>query len=207
MRIATVVVLAAAVTATPLAAQKASRFELTPIVGFQFGGGFTGDLGRIELKESVSYGGALSFRASWDTWIEATYLRQDTDATFNPIGGGTPRTNGAATNYIHGGVRQDFTTGGPVTPFILGSLGATIFDSKAEGQGSETYFSFGLGAGVKSMFGASKRVGARIQGRWWATSVPSGSSVWCDPFFGCYSVGTYSLVSQGELSGGLTIAF
>jgi hypothetical protein len=199
--------------ATPLEAQlyetaTRPRFEISPIVGYQWGGSFEADAGDLKLDDGVAWGVVLSFLAHGNSALELTYLRQDTDLRFDPIGTTPPpqRTAGFAMNYIQIGGRQEFPRG-KARPFISGSLGINVLDLKAEGFGSETRFSWSLGGGLIYMLGESGRVGLRTDVKYWSTPVPSGDyGTWCD-FYGCFVVEGTDWVGQGQASGGLVFAF
>ena len=147
------------------------------------------------------------FRPREFTAVELTYLRQDTDISFDARPGETTDLGGFATNYIHIGGRYEFPTYGKLHPFINGSIGMTIFDSKTEGIGSETHFSMSIGGGAQYLFPPTERFGLRGDLRWWLTPVPSGDyATWCD-FYGCFVSEGTTWVNQGQVTGGVVLAF
>jgi hypothetical protein len=189
------------------------RFELTPIAGYQWGGSFetdafsTAPAGELQLKDSFTWGGILSFLYGMRGAVEISYVRQDTDISFNQFGGGGERDlGGFAVNYIQIGGRQGFGTGTALQPFLTVNLGIGIFDPKAEGIGSETRFSWGFGGGAIYMF-SNQRIGLRSDIKMAITPVPSGEyGTWCD-FYGCFVAEGTAWVTQGQLTGGLVFAF
>jgi hypothetical protein len=202
--------------AAPLEAQlqevSQKRFEFTPIAGYQFGGAIEtntwGSLGagELRLKDSFAWGVILSTFAHLGTAVELTYLRQATDIEFDPSGGGTHTNLGDfSVNYIQIGGRQEFGQGGPLRPFFSGSLGIGIFDPGGD-LDTSTRFSWSLGGGAKYMF-ASQNAGIRADIKWWSTPVPSGEvGVWCG-FYACVAAEGTDWVGQGQLTGGLVLAF
>jgi hypothetical protein len=202
--------------ATPLAAQleevSSKRFEFTPIAGYQWGGaietnaGNTLGAGELRLKDSFAWGLVLSTFAHLGTAVELTYLRQATDIEFDPSGGGTNTTLGEfSVNYIQIGGRQEFGQGGQLRPFLGGSLGIGIFDPGGD-LDSSTRFSWTLGGGAKYMF-ASGNAGIRADIKYWSTPVPSGEiGIWCG-FYACVAAEGTDWVGQGQVSGGLVLAF
>jgi hypothetical protein len=189
-----------------------TRFEITPFVGYQWGGSLetnAGDVlpaGELQTPGSVGWGGILSFRTSPASAVELTYLRQDTDIELDrATGGTTPLEGGFAINYIQAGGIWEFGQN-QFRPFISGSLGIGIFDPKAEDLGSDTRFSWTVGTGAKYMF-KSGRVGIRADLRLWVTPFPSGEyATWCD-FYGCFVAEGTEWVTQGTAAGGLVFAF
>jgi hypothetical protein len=208
---------ACALGARPVRAQLAvvpqARFELTAFGGYQWGGAFetfaNGAVppGELQISDAFGWGAILGFVADPQTVVELTYLRQDADISFNPNVGTERALGGFAVNYVQLGGRYDFIHPGHFTPFINLSLGIGIFDPKTEGIGSDTRFSWSVGTGAKYMFGEAQRLGLRLDGRLWVTPVPSGDyGVWCD-FYGCFAAEGTAWVTQGTVSGGLTVAF
>jgi opacity protein-like surface antigen len=188
------------------------RFEITPYAGYQWGGSFDTDAGgaipagTLRLTNGFAWGAILSRLIYGNSAVELTYLRQDTDVEFKPVGGATTKLGGFAVNYIQIGGRQEFGVGGGFRPFVDASLGLGIMDPKNAAIGSDTRFSWSLGAGAIKMF-ASQRVGIRADSKLWVTPVPSGDyGAWCD-FFGCFVAQGTAWVTQGQVSGGLVFAF
>jgi opacity protein-like surface antigen len=204
--------LAAAPVEAQLQEVSYKRFEITPFAGYQWGGSFdtqgsaTVPAGTLRLKDSFAWGAILSVLASAGSAVELTYLRQDTDIEFDSLVGGNRDLGGFAVNYIQIGGRQEFGRGGPLRPFINGSLGIGIFDPKEGDLGSSTRFSWSIGGGAKYMF-ASETAGIRTDIRLWGTPVPSGEiGVWCG-FYACVAAEGTEWVTQGQLTGGIVLLF
>jgi opacity protein-like surface antigen len=210
--------LALGLAAAPMEAQlvevSQKRIEIAPIAGYQWGGSFDTDGnaffpdGELRLKPSFAWGAIVSFLAYGNSAVELSYLRQDTDIEFDPIGGGgnTP-LGGFALNYIQIGGRQHFGRhDAPFRPFASVSLGINILDPAAEGIESATRFAWNFGGGAQYMF-ASGRAGLRTDLKFWMTPGPSGDyETWCD-FYGCFTGEGTAWVTQGQVSGGLVLAF
>ena len=99
-------------------------------------------------------------------------------------------------------------------PYAFIGLGATNYGgvdfTQANGQsrtiGSETQFSTVWGGGVK--FFPSPSVGARFGIQWTPTYIKSDpGGVWCDPYWGCYTVGDAQYSNLWDISGGITFRF
>lgn len=54
------------------------RVEITPVVGYQFGGGFSGPEGEIEFPSEFMYGAMLDVWVRPDAQAEFLYTRQET---------------------------------------------------------------------------------------------------------------------------------
>lgn len=192
-----------------------ARYEISPIGGYMWGGSadFSSQGGQpggsFEIGDSFMYGVELAFRGTGGSWVEATYRRQDTKLSYRENGTGTKGSTDFATNYIHIGGRQDFITNGNLTPYIRGSLGATVFDVKRDGIGTHTDFSLSVGGGATYMLPNGK-VGLRANLQGWFTFVPTNEvGIYCSPFFPyyCYAATGSQTVSQGEVSGALVFRF
>ena len=194
---------------TPLAAQV--RAELTPFGGYNWGGSLDTDAGsgfgsgEFSLEDSFTWGGILSLNVQPGVAFEVWYLRQDNQLLFQGDGpAGSQASADFATNYIQFGGRWAIPMQAAIEPFFSASLGMAIFEPPGDIDGS-TRFSWSLGGGFRKMF--SPKMGIRTDIRWLATPVPSGDySQWCG-FYGCYVAEGTEWVSQGQVSGGLIIAF
>jgi len=72
--------------------------------------------------------------------------------------------------------------------------------------GGNAKFSGTFGAGLKLYPG--RHAGVRLQARWTPTYIKSDSEgYWCDPYWGCYTVGNAQYSNQFELTGGITLHF
>jgi hypothetical protein len=193
-----------------------SAFEITPMVAYVFGGGFSTDglddvpPGNLSLRSGIGYGAEIGYTPNGRLWFEATFLRQTTDITFVPDPGfAAPlTTSGFASNYIHGGARYEFGQMN-VHPFVGLGAGVTIFDPSGTGIGSSTNFSLSAEGGVRMMIGkgAQQRFGVRATVRGWFSIVPNGTTqVWCD-YYGCAASEGTSTVTQGEGSIGVVVTF
>ncbi len=182
------------------------RGDVAAFVGYQWGGGLNTREGRLELEPSVNYGLEINVVARREGEIVILYNRQDTDVKL--VGGGAVPDSilfGAAVNYFQLGGQGIAPVDGPAKPYAALTLGVTWFDPKRSGASSEWRFSGSLGAGVK--VSPTERVGIRAQGRWWFNFLTSGSQWFCGLPGGCYVSTTGTVISQGEVSGGLLINF
>jgi hypothetical protein len=105
--------------------------------------------------------------------------------------------------YVHGGLVYQFGKMSGWNPHVNFGLGATIF-SATNGDFEEKKFSFSVGGGVTRMF--NDTFGTRLQLRGYVTSLPA-EEFWVDRYGWVWEVTDTNWFIQGELSGGIVIAF
>jgi opacity protein-like surface antigen len=188
------------------------RVELSGTAGWTFSdgvnvGGSDNSAIRVDPKDAFSWGARLGFNLSPHVEMGFLFNLQSTDLEASGvISRSVPQT---VYNY-HGYFAYNFgDTDAAVRPYVLGGLGATQYGSldTALGQvGGETQFSTTWAAGLK-MF-PSKNFGIRLEGRWTPTYIKTDpEGYWCDPYWGCYTVGDAEYANQFELSGGIILRF
>lgn len=182
----------------------AQGVEVTPIAGYGFGGGFVEVLSGtpIDRDGASTFGGSMDVPiGSEGLFLELVYTHQQAFFdVFTPAG--PPSQLRASVDYLHAGGLQEFDIRSRVArPFLTGTVGVTRF---AGGGDAELRFSVAAGGGVK--FFANRHVGARLEGRVFAT-VEDGdaSTVICAG--GCFVRLHLSMVWQAALTSGLVLAF
>ena len=188
------------------------RVELSATAGWTFSdgvnvGGADNSAIRVDPKDAFSWGARLGFNVSPNVEIGGLFNLQKTDLEASGI---INRSVPQSVYNYHGYVAYNFgDSDAKVRPYLLGGLGATQFGSlkTAAGDiGGETQFSTTWAAGVK-MF-PSPNFGIRLEGRWTPTYIKSDpEGYWCDPYWGCYTVGDAEYANQYELSGGIILRF
>lgn len=206
------VMLSAVVFAGNLAAQRrgirqvqpTSRIELTPYAGWQWGGGIATTLGDLRIRAAMNWGGILGFRTSSMQVVELTYNYQRAPLVLERGSlAGDSTLFDLTSHFIQVGGRAERQSG-PVTPFVVGGLGLTIFDPSQSTRSSEARFSVHFGGGLRIPF--SQRAALRAQLRGWYSFLSTSGGVFCGPA-GCSFGVSGSGIFQGDVSGGLTIGF
>jgi hypothetical protein len=188
-------------------AGQAQTVEITPFIGYQFGGDafdYRSD-GTISLDDGSSYGLAVDIAIGrfGGSFIELYWSHQESGATtfgFEPV-----RLD-LNLDVLQIGGMYEFPADNPkLRPYLAATVGATILKAKAPWSGSDTVFSAGLGGGVKIMM--SEHVGLRLDARGLANFVQTtGGSLGCVPG-GCWLGFSSDVLLQFEASAGLTVAF
>ncbi len=188
--------------ASPAAAQKV---EITPFVGYQFGGWFTEDFsGGYSLDEvqgSTTYGLILDFSINRHAQIEVLYEVQETSLDALRFHGPAPDYD-LDIEYLQVGFLWQWLPSEEIRPFVVGSLGAANLD--LERGVDETRFATTVGGGVKLFF--SDHVGARFEGRFYHVLLEDDDEVFCNPDV-CIGYRDTNFMFQFELKAGLVFKF
>ena len=179
--------------------------EITPLGGWQFGGGVSTRDGELDIQGAPSFGIAVDIQVRGDMGqVELVYSRQQTELDLRDQATGVRTTLFDMTvQYLQaGGLFQ--VRRGRTYPFVTLTLGATNFNPDGPGVSSEWRFSGIFGAGAKVFL--SDQIGVRLQSRLLFTSMDTGSSLFCSQPGGC-SVGLYgAAMAQAEFTAGLIFA-
>ena len=196
------IILAGWVLVPALGAQAQIRFEISPFYGYRWGGGIETAGGQdLGFQDGRAYGLSLDYspKPDSDLMIELLWSRQDSGVDLQGVGG-VNHVGLTVDEFQIGGVVG--TAYGRLHPYITGLVGASLFGP--EGNDSEARFSFSIGGGVK--FFLFRNLALRADLRGYCTVVESESTF--------ISVGGKTLAHfsgstlwQGEVSGGLTLAF
>jgi opacity protein-like surface antigen len=203
MRRLTVTSMVAALALSSGVAWAQAEVELVPFAGYRWGGGLTTISGirDFDTKDTWSFGAALDKTVPKGGAVELYYAYYATDVSATIVGGPSLTKDMTRQDIMINGLAYSPSAYGPTRPYFSLGLGASIFSS--EGLDTQGRFAWSLGLGVRHDM--SEKMGFRIDGRWMPTWITTGSGVWCDPFYGCYNVGTGESYDQFELSLGLII--
>jgi len=201
-------------------AQNEGKVEVSASAGWTFSDGVSGgtvtvagdDFSRIDPKDSFSWNLRLGYMITHNAEVGFLYGQQA--STLQISGPSRTADLGDETlhNY-HGYFAYNFGESEKVQPYVLLGLGATQFGSvnasfggNARSIGGNTKFSSTWAVGVKVF--PSKNVGIRLEGRWTPTYIKTDAAGWwCDPYWGCYTLGNAQYANQFELGGGLAFRF
>ena len=195
------IILVLGVMALPLLPSTASAggFELTPFMGYQFGGDvttfFEGSYHDVSISSSENFGLMVNIDLSDTAQLEFLYSTQDTGADAKRF----DDTLGLTIDYWQVSGLWSFNPYEQFNPYFVVGLGATSL--RPDGFSGETKFSGNFGGGVKIQF--SDAIGLRFEGRLYGTYINSTTS-YCDPWW-CY--GYTNSLYQFDVSAGLIIRF
>lgn len=186
-----------------------SKIELTPFVGYQFGGKMRFYEGELKVQDDLNYGLLVDIALAPDTYLEIYWSQMQTSAKFTPYYGYSyldylSEPFDININYIQiGGVQEVDIDNDMIKPFGAFTLGTTYFSPQENGYQDSWQFSVTLGGGAKIWF--SDRVGIRLQGRLLMPLYFAGGGVYFGTGGSGLSVGAGSTILQGDFTAGLMI--
>jgi opacity protein-like surface antigen len=211
-----------AVTANPARAQRA---EASVEIGYTGSNGITG--AQTHLIQGLPYqnldvtgGFSWGFTAGgfFNENMEVEFLFGRQTSTFQ-VSNPSPnlKVSDLAVYNYHGNFVYNWgESGARIRPYAFGGLGATHYSpgtlaitptiSGKTSIDSATKFSTTWGGGVK--FYPAHALGARAGIRWTPTYIQSNpGGYWCDPWYGCWVLGSAEYSQQFEFSAGVTFRF
>lgn len=158
-----------------LPAAEPPRLEITPLVGYRFGGTFeiTASDAALEIDEAPANGLILNWRESAKTQWELLYTRQTSRAETTDGGpaAAVPVDLDVRVLQLGGTYQGD---GDTLRPYLAATIGGTRIETDAD---SDTFFSGSIGAGL--MFRPTARVGLRVEARAYGTLTDSDTDLFC----------------------------
>lgn len=183
-----------------------NTLELTPQVGFRFGGTLQSEdtgffLPDLDVASSASIGGILAIPVG-DTGmkIELGVSHQESElqiegGLFDP----SDRIADIGVTYYQAGIRFPFATSRNAMPFVSVAAGIASLDPEFQDGTSENRFAASAGIGVKVPF--NRNVGLRLEAKGYYTSLGNDD----DDCFRCHD--TMRDFVQGETSIGVVFSF
>jgi len=194
-------------TAVPSAVAD-DRFEITPFIGYRFGGDFdnindpNSRIRAVDVEDSEAYGLLFDINLGENGQIELSWASQSTNLTAKQYNGPNVDLGNSRVDYWHIGGNLLFGDSlDDGRGFLTFSIGATNINP--DDFSSETDFSFGFGGGMKFYF--NDTLGVRLQAKLLSTYINSSSSWWCS--YGCWTVTTGNYLLQAEIDAGLIFRF
>lgn len=178
---------------------EAREFEITPFIGYQFGGDvstfYQNQYQDVSIDSSENFGLMLNLGLSEMIQLELLYNTQDTTANAQRF----DDSLGLNIDYWQLSMLWGFSPESQINPYVVFGIGGTWL--RPDGFDSTSKFSGNIGGGVKIFF--SDSIGVRLEGRFYGTYINSTTS-YCDPFW-CY--GYNNSLYQFDVSAGLIIRF
>jgi hypothetical protein len=199
-------------SAVAAAAQMAPRESALTLYGaYRGGGSFVDAISNQTLRLDNSSAWAISYDKELDgsrqlqlyVSYQSTHLKLDQSAVVNPPSSTIPAPLPMKVIYFQIGGTSFFN--GPIGrgPYLVGGLGATLFEPGSSGYSDEVRPSLNLGIGYQATLG--ERLALRVETRGYVTLIRSNSEVFCSG--GCLFKIKGDAVTQGEVQLGLSYRF
>jgi len=205
MRVMFALACALTTVSMPTMAKQALNVEVTPLIGYRFGGDFdtTKDKvhNRIELSEDTSYG--LLTAWSFDRKRQGEFLISHYNTNFSQSDDFSASNTGLGITYAHLGGNVPLSEG-PIPFYMTGGFGLTHLDPSDSQLSNETRFSVNIGLATKIEL--SERVSLRLDSRIYGTFFNSDSAIFCDVET-CAIYISSDIWFQSEVSAGITYRF
>ena len=184
-----------------------NRFELTPFVGYTWGGTIYADTNtvfrqNVDAESSANVGvnfgiplGYSSMKLELMVNHQSTHLGQG-GALFEP----NNQIANFDVTYYQAGLQIPFAMSRTATPYIVMSLGGATLNPQVNGATSSTRFSGSFGGGVK--FPINYMFAIRLEGRGYVTDVGNTNNHGC---FDCTNNG--HAFTQGQVNMGFVFSF
>ncbi len=203
------------VAGVALPAVAGNNVELTPIVGYRYGGSARETSTGIEanIQGSLVYGLILDIKAREDGQYEFIYTHQSTDLDLKD--GYVPFyeepvkiDTGLTIDTIQAGGLLFLSPNPRARPYIVLTLGASMISPQDPDLSGGTFFSGSFGGGYKLY--PSEHVGVRLELRGYGTFASDSSEIACGGGGGggvCFVGASGTAIWQIEASVGLVLRF
>jgi hypothetical protein len=180
----------------------------TLYAAYRDGGSFTDVTTGSTLRIEASGGGSISLDLGLDAkrQLQLFVSRQSSQMSIEqaaPPGGPLPNKLPMKLTYLHIGGTSFFEGKIGRGAYLVGGLGATLFEPGAEGFENELRPSINLGIGYQLPLG--ERLALRIEARGYATLVNSSGGMFCSG--GCTISIKGDTVTQGDVQLGLSFRY
>jgi hypothetical protein len=205
MRIVIALACILTVFAVPAVAKQALNVEITPLIGYRFGGDFNTSKeqvhNRVELSEETSYGFITAW--SFDSKRQGEFLISHYNSDFSQSDDFSASNTGLGITYAHLGGNVPIADG-PIPIYFTGGFGLTHLAPKDNALSDETRFS--INVGLASKIPLSENLSLRLDGRVYGTFFNSDSAIFCDVET-CAIYISSDIWVQSEVSVGITYRF
>ncbi|MBV8516689.1 MAG: outer membrane beta-barrel protein [Acidobacteria bacterium] len=180
-------------------------FELTPFVGYRWGGTIFADQTNlfhrdVEVKPSADFGVDLGIPLG-DTGLKLELMANHQSSTLRTDTGIFQPDNRVAdvdVNYVQAGLQIPFARSRNATPYVVVSGGLATIDPQVTNVSAENRFAASAGIGVKVP--VNRNLSLRLEGRGYYTSLGNGDCRVCDYFVN-------EDFTQGEVNMGFVFSF
>lgn len=185
------------------------KFTFSPFVGVRLGGRIaidTPNVDYLDIHSSFNGGFNLGARIVPGLYGEFMWNRQSTTLSAHDTASNTMTTltNNAHLDMYQVSLLYEIPTQSQFVPFAVGGIGFTHFDSHGI-LSFDNRFSYNIGGGVKYLF--TRQIALRSELRWSPSRTTTASTVFCDPFLGCFTTPISNHADQWQANIGVEFRF
>jgi opacity protein-like surface antigen len=216
-RIAFLVVASLLAASVGSAQVRSGTFEISPFAGYLFGGRFARGTtalfdSAVNVDDHATYGLRLGYNVTSKLEVELQASRTETAFVTHQGGGdlfggsNDQKLGDLDIDYYLANLTFNFGHGRAVPYITIGGGAARLSPSVPGVNASREYRGTGtLGAGVKVFF--NRNVGLRLDGRYYATWIRNNHRDRCDDFFDDRCSDRHDWLNNGDVTGGIVLAF
>jgi hypothetical protein len=184
-----------------------TRFTIAALVGYQWGGSVDFSDGYAEIDSGPTIGGELGLKVAQNTWIILNYHHQFTSGTTTTWNGTTQdsETVDLGVGYLQIGGQIEFPVSAHLVPLLGLTLGASYFSRTGDVDNTDWFFAFVFYGGLK--IPVVKNFGFLTQLKLLTTVIANNSHTICVSYRGCAITLDAGAMVQGEVTGGIYVAF
>ncbi len=154
----------------------AQSVELTPIYAYTFSGKADGYYGSSDVVDNPSYGGILDIEVDHLSYVELSYIRNDTRLNVRSYGSGAiSGTYDIGVEHYQVGVLREFSED-KLRPYAKVSLGTSRYFAK---NSNDRYWLFSGAIGVGAKFFFNDKVGLRLYTNLMLPMEFAGGGIFC----------------------------
>ena len=193
--------------APPVDRIEPGKVQLNGWGGWQWGGAFSGDEGKIDIDSGPSFGTSVELRVQDDGFAFISYSLQRTRGNMR-FNDGTSSKFDLDVGYIQIGGVLDIPMSLHFVPYIGLSLGASYLSPRVADTKAKWFFAGSALAGAK--FPITRHFGLRTQMRFLGTVIGGDTNFFCSSNGGAtcgLHISNTTGIIQGDITGGLYLSF
>lgn len=185
------------------------QITFSPFIGARLGGQIDINTPKVDylgIDSSFNGGFNLGKRIIQNLYAEFMWNRQSTTLSAHDVSTNTMTTltTNAHLDMWQGSLLYEFPTRSHLVPFAVAGIGLTHFDSHGI-LSFDNRFSYNIGGGVKYLL--TRQIALRPELRWSPSRTTSASTVYCDPFLGCFTTPISNHAEQWQANIGVEFRF
>jgi hypothetical protein len=184
-----------------------TRFTIAALVGYQWGGSVDFKDGYAEIDSGPTIGAELGFKVAQNSWIILNYHHQFTSGTTTSWSGTSQESESVdlGVGYLQIGGQIEFPVGAHLAPLLGLTVGASYFARSDDVDSTDWFFAFAFYGGLK--IPVVKNFGFLTQLKLLTSVIANNSHTICVSYRGCTITLDAGAMVQGEVTGGIYVAF